>query len=150
MVGAPIGHDAFVRRFAEDRAAEWAPVFQKLVQLTSTQAAWLLLLFCGVPRANHFLRTLPPDQARFAASAHDAQTLECLGRLLGFAPGSDSIAAHGASRNVWVRQTYLPLPGGCGLRDNARARCAAFWASWADCIPVWSRRYPNFAVSFAE
>ena len=35
------------------------------------QSAWLLLLYCAVPRANHLIRAIPPDLVAEYAQAHD-------------------------------------------------------------------------------
>ena len=45
---------------------------------------------------------------------------------------------------MWVRQARLPQRfGGCGLRDSQRTSHAAFWASWADTLPIIFARYPG-------
>jgi hypothetical protein len=104
-------------------------------------------LYCAVPRVNHLLRTIPPGQASAIAAQRDQLIAHSFSELLGLSPGSDTDAAHGVSRDVWERQARLPLTlGGCGLRSCARTSPAAFWASLADCLPVLSRRYPQFAA----
>ena len=46
-----------------------------------------------------------------------------------------------------IRQTAtLPLIlGGIGLRSADRLRVPAFWASWADCLPMIQNRHPDVA-----
>ena len=48
------------------------------------------------------------------------------------------------SYGTWVQQARLPLRlGGCGLRNSTRTSHAAYWASWADCMPDLVRRFPH-------
>ena len=42
-----------------------------LPRVPHLQSAWLLSLYCAVPRANHLVRSLPPDIVRDFAEAHD-------------------------------------------------------------------------------
>jgi len=42
---------------------------------------------------------------------------------------------------------HLPLKlGGLGLRSATRLAQAAYWASWADCLPMIHRRHPDIAA----
>ena len=47
-----------------------------------------------------------------------------------------------------VRHTaaLLLVLGGLGLRNAERTRSAAFWASWADCLPMVYARHPDVAI----
>ena len=45
--------------------------------------AWLLLAMCASPRADHLLRTLPPDLSASYARGHDDAVWRCLLSLLG-------------------------------------------------------------------
>ena len=41
----------------------------------------------------------------------------------------------------------LPLSmGGLGLRNSGRMRVPAFWATWADCLPMMHKWHPQIAV----
>jgi hypothetical protein len=121
-------------------------LLDRISKLASTQSAWLLLLFCGVPRANHLLRTIPPCLVGNLATGHDKQVLQVLETLLALSPGSDTTSLHGIGRELWERQARLPIRlGGCGLRDSSRSSHAAYWASVADCIPVLKDRFPGVA-----
>lgn len=68
----PIGHDAFVHAPGAATAEGEAQLLTRILQLPTSQHAWLLLLFCAVPRANHVLRTAAPAQVEGYAAAHDA------------------------------------------------------------------------------
>ena len=37
--------------------------------------------------------------------------------------------------------------GGCGLRDSMRTRPAAYWASWADTLPILMQRFPTIGAN---
>ena len=70
-------HFELVSRMAEETAfLEWLP------HLGDLQVAWLLLYYCAVPRANHFLRQLPPSISKVYAEKHDSAIFFCLQKLL--------------------------------------------------------------------
>ena len=49
----------------------------------------------------------------------------------------------GSSEQKATAHEIMSLPmrlGGLGLRSAERMRPAAFWASWADAVPMWSNR----------
>ena len=50
-----------------------------------------------------------------------------------------------------MTQAQLPLRlGGCGLRSALRTAPAAYWASWADTLPMIQARHPEVAQCFYE
>ena len=57
---------------AAERLREEEAFLHKVGRLGDLQCAWLLLTYCAVPRANHFLRVLPPLTVAAYARAHDA------------------------------------------------------------------------------
>ena len=62
----------------------------------------------------------------------------CLGRLLS---GTDEPFE---LSQLQARRAQLPLRyGGLGLRSAAASRAAAYWASWADAMPVIGERHPR-------
>ena len=65
--------------------------------MPSTQVAWLLFYFCAVPRANHLLRTVPPQQMAPYATAHDQRMHTEFRRLLGLASAEHDAVLHGLS-----------------------------------------------------
>ena len=56
ILGTPVGTPEFVQSFLDKRLRKQRTFWQKIQQVPDTQAAWLLLLYCAVPRANHLLR----------------------------------------------------------------------------------------------
>ena len=71
VLGTPVGHADFVQAWADARLQEEHRLLDELPHLPDLQCAWLLLLFCASPRANHALRTLPPSESASYAWAHD-------------------------------------------------------------------------------
>jgi len=98
---------------------------------------------CASPRANHALRTVPPldnaGHSRLRTSpCHDDAVWEilqaCLGEVAsGKADGARKLATLSASL------------GGLGLASAVRTAPAAYWAAWADTIPVLGERAPALA-----
>ena len=151
VVGSPVGCDAFVASHAQARCDEEEPLLTALRGMPSTQAAWLLLYYCAVPRANHLLRTVSPRQVGPYAAAHDSRVLEEFRTLLGLEAARDDLQLHGLPEQVWARQARMPIRmGGCGLRDSARTAPAAYWASWADCLSSLKGRFPLLAQRLLE
>ena len=62
---------AFIRSCASNRLEEERRLLAQLPQLPDLQCAWLLLLFCAAPRAQHLLRTVPLAAIAEYARAHD-------------------------------------------------------------------------------
>ena len=113
-------------------------------RLPDLQSAWLLLLYCCAPRAQHILRTVPPDQSAAYAEQHDAAVWNTLWALLGEADGSPTAA----DDHVALARAIGQLPGtmgGVGLTSAVRIAPAAYWAAWADALPVMAARRPDAA-----
>ena len=70
VLGTPIGQPEFVQLFLQQRLAVQDSFLHRLRQVPGTQAARLMLLYCAVPRANHLIRALPPEEFAAYASAH--------------------------------------------------------------------------------
>ena len=112
-----------------------------LPDLPDLQCAWALLLNCAVPRCNHFIRSLPPSVARGYADGHDHTIQTCFQALLGLAGELDGPEAARISQ-----LSSLPLGlGGGGLRSATRTCTSAYWASWADALPMLRQRVPAHA-----
>ena len=77
ILGSPIGTAAYTSARAAARLAEEQLLINAIEQIPSLQASWLLLLFCGAPRANHLLRTTPPALLHTYSHGHDATILKC-------------------------------------------------------------------------
>ena len=124
-LGTPIGAPEYVAACARERLEQEQGLLAELPQLPDLQCAWLLLLFCAAPRAQHLLRTVPPSQSAAYAEAHDHAVWGTLQALL-----SERLAG-------------CPPPcfqGGLGLLCATRAAPAAYWAAWADSLPVMLQR----------
>ena len=115
VLGTPIGHPAFVRAWSEERLRDEQALLEQLTQLPDLQCAWLLLAMCASPRANHVLRTVPPDDIAAYAVAHDAA--------------------------LW--DTLMHCLGGAGPEDAEDARCVAFWAASACKAPLGAPLLPT-------
>ena len=72
ILGSPLGSDEYVAEFARRRRAEEQIFWTRLLDVPDLQCAWVLLLCCAAPRANHLLRLLPPETSQEYAAGHDA------------------------------------------------------------------------------
>ena len=109
----------------------------ELPQLPDLQCAWLLLLFCAAIRAQHLLRTVPPSQSAAYAEAHDHAV---------WGPPQALLGKRGAAWPEARRLAFLAArEGGLGLLCATRAAPAAYWAAWADSLPVMLQRRPDAA-----
>ena len=64
ILGAPLGHPAFVRRCLRDLLQEHSVLLDRIPTVLDTQSAWSLLLFCAAARANYFTRVVEPELCR--------------------------------------------------------------------------------------
>ena len=145
-LGVPIGHTDFVKAQAANRLDAEADLLRKLMQLPDVQCAWLLLAFCAAPRAQHLLRNVPPADILPYARGHDDAVWAVVEGLLGDqGPGEGDDWA--AARQV----AFLPPSlGGLGLLAAERVSPAAYWAAWADVLPVLRQRYPDAAARLVQ
>ena len=145
-LGVPIGHPDFVKAQAASRLCAEADLLRKLMQLPDVQCAWLLLAFCAAPRAQHLLRNVPPADILPYARGHDDAVWAVVEGLLGDqGPGEGDDWA--AARQV----AFLsPSLGGLGLLAAERVSPAAYWAAWADALPVLRQRYPDAAARLVQ
>ena len=140
VLGTPHGHRAYVTRHLEDLSAEHQRLLDVLHELPELQSSWLLLSLCASPRCNYYLRALPPSLSAPFAVRHDLALRDCLLRIL------DNPAAVEATLARAGEVAQLPFKhGGLGLRCAARLAQAAYWASWADCLPMVHQRHPPIA-----
>ena len=130
VVGSPTGCDEFVAQHGARRLQEEEPLLADIRDMPSTQVAWLLLHFCAIPRANHLLGIVPPQQLASYATAHDQRMHMEFRRLLGLASAEHDAVLHGLSETIWARQA------------SVRTAPAACWASWADCLHSLHERCP--------
>ena len=137
VLGTPIGHPHFIASWAESRMLTERELLNQLPRLPDLQCAWLLLAMCASPRANHALRTVPPLDIAGYAQAHDDAVWETLQACLG---GVASGEADGARKLATLPASL----GGLGLSSAVRTAPAAYWAAWADALPVLGERAPGF------
>ena len=62
-LGIPVGSPDYIQHQLHQVTLKHQQLFDRLPTLDDLQASWLLLLFCGSPRANYILRNLPPPIA---------------------------------------------------------------------------------------
>ena len=144
VVGTPIGTDDYVKQVSSEIVDEEMQLLNRIPQLASLQVSWLILFFCAVPRLNHLLRTLAPRLVEQLAESHDSRIQEVFASLFHVPSVQDwSQDLHDVSHDSCMRQAKLPMRlGGCGLRDSRRTSPAAYWASWADTLPILVQRFP--------
>ena len=80
------------------------------------QSAWILLLYCVATRANYVLRV--------ANFEHDIP-----------------LVVSPPSHMYWAVASLPFVHGGVGLRSAEVTARAAFWSSWADCMPMIHARH---------
>ncbi|CAE7822051.1 unnamed protein product [Symbiodinium sp. CCMP2456] len=130
VLGAPLGTDEFVVAQLHTLSAQHRALLELLPSLPDLQVAWLLLLYCANPRAQHILRAVPPALTAVFAAEHDRSMLHCLALLLQVRAAPDDPLP-----GLAIRRAHLPLRhGGLGLRSAAAHAPAAFFASWADSL----------------
>ena len=103
--------------------------------MSDLQCAWLLLLFCAASRANYVLRVVHLALSFQFAVQHDVGIRQCLQDLL-HVP---------VTQGMWEMAGLPFASGGLCLRNAERLRTTAYWASWADTLPMIRPRYPEVA-----
>ena len=139
VLGAPLGTPEYQRHHLSQTRASHQALLDEIPSLDDLQASWLLLLYCASPRCNYLLRMLPPATTRQYAQDHDLAVLSCFTTLLDAAnmPATAVVLAH------------LPLHlGGLGLTSATITAAPAYWASWADTLPILYRQAPQQATIF--
>ena len=141
VLGAPLGTPEYQRHHLSQTRASHQALLDEIPSLDDLQASWLLLLYCASPRCNYLLRMLPPTTTRQYAHDHDLAVLSCLTTLLDAAnmPATAVALAH------------LPLHlGGLGLTSATITAAPAYWASWADTLPILYRQAPQQATTLLQ
>ena len=142
ILGAPLGHPQFVEAHLNKKIVEHEVLLERIPTVPDLQSAWSLLLHCASARANYLLRVVSPAVTRGFAHRHNEGLWKCLCEILHVE----------ADRNAETKSAAsMPLNlGGMGLRDAVRVAVPAYWASWADCIPMIFNRHPNVANLFVH
>ena len=140
VLGTPVGTAEFMAAHGAKWTNQERKLWKFLEKVPDLQSAWLLLLSCSGPRFNYRSRTVPPQHNGVYAKSHDQGMWATLCALLqrrDLAEELESAAAQVAS---------LPLrKGGLGLRSARRTGPAAYWASWADTLPMMTAKCPDMA-----
>ncbi len=71
ILGCPVGDPAYVQAHLQARLQEEQVLLDRLARLPDPQCAWLVLMYCASPRANHLLRAVPHEAAAAYAADHD-------------------------------------------------------------------------------
>ena len=110
--------------------------------ITDLQSAWLILLHCASARANYLLRVVEPQSVVAYARTHDDVVWTCMCALLNINTTQEEDIRSCAN---------LPLVlGGVGLRSATRTSVSAYWASWADCLPMMFARHPEVTSQIVQ
>ena len=137
ILGTPMGNDAYVRAASTIRVEEESKLWERMGGVPDVQCARQILLQCAGPHCHHWLRTVPPQQSDPYSASHDSGMWQAVATLLGRMPGNTT--QQEMARDI----ATLPMRlGGLGLRSATRVAPAAFWASWADALPMLSQRLP--------
>ena len=136
VLGTHLGDPAFIQAHLDKKVAEQRTLLER-IPVADLQCAWLILLHCASAKANCLLRVVEPQSVAAYARAHDDGIWACLCTLLHVHPSQNEDIRSGAN---------LPLVlGGVGLRSATRTSVSAYWASWADCLPMMFARHPEVA-----
>ena len=110
---------AFVVDFLESKSREQQTLFQRILWVNDSQAAYLLLLTCASTRANFWLRSVGPEQTQEFAARHEDIVWSCLLQILGMrtTPSTPTCSP--------------PVLSASGLRlaSAVRVRVAAHWSA---------------------
>ena len=138
ILGVPVGRKEFIEHELDSRATCHAELLEKIPYVKDLQCAWLILLYCGVSRANFFIRAVSPDcSLQFATDTRRKS--------------GDALPLQSACCQRQFQIPPKPLPR-CpclqeGCRSSVRLRHAAHWASWADSIKMIGERHPEVAAT---
>ena len=131
ILGTPLGHEEFVRSHLAKKSVKHDQLVEKILLVPDLQSAWILLLYCAATRANYVLRVVHPALSTTFAKHHDASLRRALAHLLSVLP----------SHIYWDVASLPFVHGGVGLRSAEVTARAAFWSSWADCMPMIHARH---------
>jgi len=145
ILGTPVGSGEFVQAHLNARLQDEQVLLDRLSAVPDPQCAWLVLMYCASPRANHLLRTIPPGEVRHYAEDHDRRIWETLRHIMGSPSLED-----GTTTNARRLATLPRRHGGLGLQCASRASPGAFWAAWADALHMLHLRRPREAQQLVD
>eukprot|EP00435_Cladocopium_sp_Y103_P013727 s3763_g3.t1 len=138
VLGAPLGTRQYKHHHLQQLRAQHDQLLRRIPELGDLQASWLVLLFLASLRCNYQLRMLPPHDTQHFAAHHDAAVAACFTQLLDAAP----LPAPA------LGTAHLPLHmGGLGLTSAVATATPAYWASWADVLPVLQAQASQHAAA---
>ena len=111
VLGTPMGSTQYTHARMQEGIADEQRLWNAIPHVPDLQCAWQLLLQSAGPRANHTIRTLPPESSHECALEHDAGMWRTALALLGEIPGTasevcdaeESSHAHGRSGSAICR-----------------------------------------------
>ena len=137
VLGTPLGDPAFIQAHLEKKAAEQRALLERIPMVIDLQSGWLILLHCASAKANFLLRVEPQSVAAYART-HDEGVWTCMCAFLNI-----NITQEEDIRSC----ANLPLVlGGSATRTSV----SAYWASWADCLPMMFARHPEVASQIVQ
>ena len=119
-----LGSGEFLSRIEDKRRMEEHRLWDSIPWSPDLHCAWQVLIQCAGPRCHHLLRTASPSLTRH-------RYLADLGSIVGHNPRRSLIA------------TLTMRMEGVGVGSPARMAPEAFWASWADAMPMLEQRLPQ-------
>ena len=133
----PLGHEEFVRSHLAKKSVKHDQLVEKILLVPDLQSAWILLLYCAATRANYVLRVVHTSLSTTFAKHHDASLRRTLAHLLSV-----------LSSHIFWDVASLPFAhGGVCLRSAEVTTRAAFWSSWADCMPMIHARHSDNSLT---
>ena len=115
ILGTPLGHAHFVQAELAKKIGEHGTLLERI--------------------RNYLLRVVHPALSLNFAVQHDAGIRQCLEDLLHTPVTSE----------MWEMASLPFSTGGLGLRNAQRTRSTAYWASWADVVPMIRLRHEEVA-----
>ena len=138
VLGALVGFRDFIIRHLEKVLDQHKVLLAGIPRVPDVQSAWLLLLHCASARANYKLRVTRPEVALEFAQSHEENHWRGLCAVL-------EVPTTACTRNARDVSSLPSSLGGLGLRSAVRTRLSAYWASWADTLPMVQNRHPRIA-----
>ena len=90
--------------------------------MPDVQTAWLLLLYCAVPRANHLIRAVPPALVANYASAHDDGMWQTFLDIIGYQEESHTDQLQLDSANNEIETGNVSI----GAKGQGKGNAATF------------------------
>ena len=139
VLGTPLGHPDFVRTSLEMKNIGHQRFLDRIPLLEDVQASWLLLVHCAAARANYMTRVVEPGATRDFSERNDEALWQSLCQIMQMSPTQ--------AEDIRLTASLPMVLGRLGLRSATRVRQAAYWSSWAACIPMVHQRHPGVAAA---